>query len=78
MGGSQDFFHARSLVDANGGSGAASVPASKVVDAHNEWGSWLALLAALVILFDVWWLTRKPRAPVIERAPVAAPTRGGA
>jgi hypothetical protein len=64
------------LVDANGGAGAASVPASKVVDAHNEWGSWLALLAALVILFDVWWLTRKPRAPVIESATVATPTRG--
>lgn len=48
------------LVDANAG-GAATVHASKVVDAHNEWGSWLALLAALVILFDVWWITRKPR-----------------
>jgi hypothetical protein len=58
------------LVDANAGAGAATVHASKVVDSHNEWGSWLAMLAAAVILFDVWWLTRKPRASV---AHVAAP-----
>ena len=65
------------LVDANAGGGAATVHASKVVDAHNEWGSWLALLAALVILFDVWWLTRKPRAPIIASATTSAPTSGG-
>jgi hypothetical protein len=34
--------------------------AARNVDAHREWGVWLALLAALVLLFDLYWLTRRP------------------
>ena len=40
-------------------------------DAHSEW-TWLLALAALgLLVFDVWYLTRSPRA----RSPIAAPPR---
>jgi hypothetical protein len=47
-----------------GGGNATAIPAQKIPESHNEWGAWLALLAALVIAFDVWWLTRTPKKPV--------------
>jgi hypothetical protein len=43
-------------------SSGSAVPASRVADSHHEWGAWLALFATLVLAFDVWWLTRRPRA----------------
>ena len=39
---------------------------TRVADAHHEWGLWLALLAASLIAFDVWWLTRKRREVSLE------------
>jgi hypothetical protein len=46
------------LIDKNGGAVATT---ARVPDAHHEWGMWLALLAAALIAFDVWWMTRKRR-----------------
>ena len=45
--------------------GSDTVPTSavRIAEAHNEWGAWLALLAALVLAFDIWWLTRRPKRP---------------
>jgi hypothetical protein len=37
--------------------------AAHVLDAHSEWVTWLALLAALAILADVYWTTRQTRVP---------------
>jgi hypothetical protein len=45
------------------GTDTPATPATRIAEAHNEWGAWLALLAALVLAFDVWWLTRRPRRP---------------
>jgi hypothetical protein len=52
-------------IPVEGGGSAKAMPAASLVDAHNEWGTWLALFAAALIAFDVWWITRKPRAPRI-------------
>jgi hypothetical protein len=59
------------------GSGAAAptTPAVRTVDAHNEWATWLALAAAIVLALDIWWMTRQPRAP---RAKLDAPKREAA
>jgi hypothetical protein len=35
--------------------------AAHVLDAHSEWITWFALLAALAIAADVYWTTRQPR-----------------
>ncbi|HEX3346015.1 MAG TPA: VWA domain-containing protein [Polyangiaceae bacterium] len=45
------------------GAAAATTPtnAAHVLDAHSEWVTWLALLAALAIAADVYWTTRQPR-----------------
>jgi hypothetical protein len=51
------------LVDQNGGAVATT---TRVADAHHEWGLWLAMLAAVLIAFDVWWLTRKRREVTLE------------
>ena len=53
--------------------GTSTGPASRVADSHHEWGAWLALFATLVLAFDVWWLTRRPRAV----APVVLAERAG-
>jgi hypothetical protein len=45
------------------GGGAAPVTAARNADAQSEWGKWLALVATLLLLFDVWWITRRMRAP---------------
>lgn len=50
---------------------AATPAASRVADAHHEWGTWLALAAAALLLFDLFWLTRRPR-PVAASAASAA------
>ena len=47
-------------IDATGG---APATASRAPEPHNEWAPWLALFAALVLAFDVWWLTRRVKAP---------------
>ncbi len=46
-------------VDASGGGGAAI----RAPEPHREWAPWLALFAALVLALDVWWLTRRVKAP---------------
>jgi hypothetical protein len=56
-------------VDGNAGDGGPI----RIADAHNEYGSWLALFAAALVVLDVWWITRKPRVPQV--APAAAPRR---
>ncbi len=55
--------------------GGAAPVAANVQNAHNEWGTWLALLATLVLAFDVYWLTRRARPSVLLGAPA---TRGAA
>ena len=50
-------------IEAAGG-GATTSPAP---DSHHEWAPWIALFAALVLAIDIWWLTRRLKAP----APVA-------
>ena len=60
-------------VDANAG----TVTASRVADAHHEWGLWLALAALAFIAFDVFWLTRKKNVSKIESV-AAATSRAAA
>ncbi len=43
----------------SGGAPATSSP--RIADSHQEWGQWLALLAAAIIAFDIYWLTRRTR-----------------
>jgi hypothetical protein len=62
------------VVDGAAGATATTTRAAKIADAHSEGSTWLALLAALVIAFDVWWLTRKPRASQISTATVTGGT----
>lgn len=50
-------------------SGKSTVSAAVRPDAHNEWTWVLALVALGLVVFDVWWLTRDPRAA----SPVASP-----
>ena len=33
----------------------------RIADPHKEWGLWLALIAALLVLIDIWWITRTPK-----------------
>lgn len=40
---------------------AATSGALRIADPHKEWGLWLALLAALLVVLDLWWITRPPR-----------------
>ena len=51
------------LIDQNGGAVATT---TRVADAHHEWGLWLAALAAVLIAFDIWWMTRKRREVSLE------------
>jgi len=60
------------LVDQNGGTVATT---TRVADAHHEWGLWLALLAAALIAFDVYWMTRKRREVSLES--IAAQAKQG-
>jgi hypothetical protein len=50
-------------IQLDSGSGGASVTQARSADAQSEWGKWLALLATALLLFDVWWITRRARAP---------------
>ena len=34
--------------------------AIRAAPSHREWNTWLLALAAIVLLFDLWWLTRRP------------------
>jgi len=49
--------------------GKVTVTAAAQPDAHNEWTWVLALVALGLVVLDVWWLTRAPRAA----SPVASP-----
>jgi hypothetical protein len=44
-----------------GSAATVTSPAGRTLDAHNEWATWLALLAVLALALDVWWVTRQPR-----------------
>jgi hypothetical protein len=33
----------------------------RLADPHKEWGLWLALIAALLVLIDIFWITRTPK-----------------
>ena len=52
---------ARPVPIAGAPAGATTTNAARVLDAHSEWITWLALLAALAIAADVYWTTRQPR-----------------
>ncbi|MEO6418529.1 MAG: VWA domain-containing protein, partial [Polyangiaceae bacterium] len=41
--------------------GAPTMSAARITDSHQEWGQWLALFAAGIIAFDIYWLTRRTR-----------------
>ena len=58
---------ARPVPIAGAPAGTTTTNAAQVLDAHSEWITWLALLAALAIAADVYWTTRQPR---IRRAGV--------
>jgi hypothetical protein len=49
--------------------GKVTVSAAAAPPAHHEWAWLLALGALALVVFDVWWLTKDPRAA----SPVAAP-----
>jgi len=59
-------------IDQNGGVAQAT---TRVADAHHEWGLWLALLAAALIAFDVYWMTRKRREVSLESIAAKAERR---
>lgn len=59
-------------VDTSAGPVASAV---RPVDAHREWGIWLSLFAVFVLAFDLFWLTRRLRAPIAAQRPARA---GGA
>lgn len=42
--------------------------ASRLADAHHEWGLWLALLATVLIAVDLFWLTKKAPGPKPKEA----------
>ena len=54
-----------------GASGATVTSADRVADAHTEWSWLLAVLALLLVIADVWYITRKPklRSPTIPLRP---------
>ena len=58
---------------------AVSVDSAKKVEAFNEWGWAVALVALVLLALDVWWLTRRPRPlpPSLARRP-RLPDRTGA
>jgi hypothetical protein len=63
-------LRARPLPPAQAGAGGIEVhAAAERADAHSEWTWVLALVALGLIVFDVWYATRDPRA----RSPVADP-----
>jgi hypothetical protein len=43
------------------GSTSPAVSTARALDGHGEWITWLALLAALALALDVYWVTRQPR-----------------
>jgi hypothetical protein len=53
---------ARPVPIAGAPAATTTTSAAHVLDAHSEWVTWLALLAALAIAADVYWTTRQPRA----------------
>jgi hypothetical protein len=55
-------IRARPVPIAGAPSATTTTSAARVLDAHSEWVTWLALLAALAIAADVYWTTRQPRA----------------
>jgi hypothetical protein len=45
------------------GTGVSVAPGvGRASEGHDRWARWLALLAALALAFDVYWVTRQPRA----------------
>ncbi|WP_394828412.1 VWA domain-containing protein [Pendulispora albinea] len=50
-----DVLARKVLVDTSSGAGATTV---RSTPGHREWNTWLLTFAALVLAFDLWWLTR--------------------
>jgi hypothetical protein len=50
------------------GSAAPAAATVRGLDTQSEWATWLGLLAALALAFDVYWVTRQPR---VRRAGLA-------
>jgi hypothetical protein len=46
----------------------------RLTDPHKEWGLWLALIAALLVALDIFWITRTPRQVKSEMKPKAPGT----
>jgi hypothetical protein len=61
--------HARPVPIAGAPSAAPATNVAHALDAHSEWLTWLALLAALAIAADVYWTTRQPRVRRAGAAP---------
>ena len=57
----------RPVTIAGSGISAAST-AGRASEGHDQWARWLALMAALALAFDVYWVTRQPRARRAEAA----------
>ncbi|WP_394839993.1 VWA domain-containing protein [Pendulispora rubella] len=50
-------------VEAPGGAAAAV----QTAPAHREWNTWLLALAAAILAFDLWWLTRRARTETVAK-----------
>ncbi|HTQ46412.1 MAG TPA: VWA domain-containing protein [Polyangiaceae bacterium] len=48
----------------DGAAGGTSETVTHAIAVHTEWLGWLAAIAALALVLDVWWVTRQPRGRV--------------